>query len=107
ARGHGLLNRTAYTVQYIARARADQSDGAHRDRENDSEHRCVLCDILAFFLAPSIATKASHFLPQYELLGTRALEHSDCPIHGHGTMAHPCLKPTGVTNSLMTKVTND
>ena len=101
-----LLNRTANSAEYIARERADQSDRANRYRENDIEGHCALSDIMAFFRARALRRKLV-ISTQYELLETRALEHSDCPIHDHGTMAHPCLKPTEVTDPLMTKVTND
>jgi hypothetical protein len=67
----GLLNGTTYAGEYVAGTGTDQSDRANCDRQNDSEHYCILRDILAFFLPPSSAKKVSHSDPNLELPRTR------------------------------------
>ena len=60
---------------------ADQSDRANRDRQNDSEHDRMLCDILAVLLPPSSAKELSHPGPNLELPRTQALEYSDWTLN--------------------------
>ena len=86
-----LLNGTTYVGEYAARVGSDQADRANRDRQYDSEHYRILCDILAVFLLPASAKKLSHPDPNLELPKTWALASSpECSIPTRETMARPC-----------------
>jgi len=93
-----LLDRATDTGKNSVRMRANQSDRAHRYRQNDSEHHCILGDILAFFLPPGFEKKFSHSTPP-GLPVSSAPDAPECTVRNYDTMAHPGKKPTIVTRS--------
>jgi hypothetical protein len=62
-RPRGLLNRTSKLREHVAGVRADQSDRAHRDYQDDCEHHRIFSDVLSFFIQPSLAQKVAHVSP--------------------------------------------
>jgi hypothetical protein len=43
--------------------RSDQANRAHHDHENDSQHHCILRDVLTFLIVPQRSNELLHFVP--------------------------------------------
>ena len=96
----GLLNGTTYVGEYTTRVRADHPDRANRDRQNDSEHYRILCDILAVLLPPSSAKELTHPDPNLALRKTQALEYSQtAPFRSARQWPVGAVSPAVVTRS--------
>src|SRR6202521_3745373 len=57
---HDLPKRTPNLREYIVGIRADQSDCAHHNYEDYSEHHRILGNVLSPVIQPNIAPRTSH-----------------------------------------------